>query len=121
MSNKEIYKTLGIKKGDVLSLQQILQITRMRQARDRAAEPVPYLRLGASSQSNPDPADTKAADLDEAVRAAVRALDPANDDHWTQAGLPAMRAVEQSVGNRGVSREDINRLMPGYERPQARG
>lgn len=42
---------------------------------------------------------------------AVAALDDANPDHWTQAGLPAIAAVEAIYGD-NVARADLDALDP---------
>jgi archaellum component FlaC len=53
------------------------------------------------------------------VKEAVEKLDPSNDAHWTQDGLPLVDAVRILAGNPGVTRDDINKALPGFVRPQA--
>ena len=47
----------------------------------------------------------------------VKALDPADDEHWTQEGLPAMDAIEAALNDEGISREDVEEAVPGFRRP----
>ena len=51
---------------------------------------------------------------------AVRALDPANDDHWTKSGQPAMKAVEALVGSDSVTRDEVEAVAPGFDREAAK-
>lgn len=52
------------------------------------------------------------------IRKAIENLDPANDEHWTNAGLPAVNAVSDAVGE-NVSRQQIAEAYPGYDRAKA--
>lgn len=54
-----------------------------------------------------------------AIRTALTKLDPENDEHWTDAGLPAVEAVRQLSGNDDVSRQDIKSLAPKLTREEA--
>lgn len=65
--------------------------------------------LEAQLAGSPDEPD---ADL---IRAAVDGLDPANDDHWTKAGLPDVKAVEAALGA-DVTRAQIEAAAPGVVR-----
>ena len=49
--------------------------------------------------------------------AAIKSLDPGNDDHWTESGLPAVAAVEVLFGN--TTRSEIKLAAPGYDRDAA--
>jgi len=49
---------------------------------------------------------------------AVRKLDPANDEHWTTSGQPAMKAVEALFG-KNVTRAAVEEVAPGYDREAA--
>lgn len=42
-------------------------------------------------------------------------LDPENDDHWTQAGKPAIPAVENLFGKK-IKRDDVEAAAPGFDR-----
>ncbi|WP_066795077.1 hypothetical protein [Sphingomonas soli] len=52
------------------------------------------------------------------IGSAIDLLDPANDDHWTGAGLPAVDAVKAILG-RDVTRAEINEAAPEFMRPTA--
>lgn len=54
----------------------------------------------------------------ELIKAAVDGLDPANDDHWTSAGLPAVDAVKEALGA-DVTRAQIEAAAPEAKRPEA--
>lgn len=54
--------------------------------------------------------------LDEALKA----LDPANDDHWTSDGLPRVDVITGLVGQ-AVTRADITGLAPGLTREALAG
>lgn len=54
-----------------------------------------------------------------ALRKAVMALDPAADTHWTAAGLPAMAAVEEALGDTGFTRADVSAAAPEWDRVKA--
>jgi hypothetical protein len=47
-------------------------------------------------------------------------MDPDVDEHWTQAGLPAMMAVEQALGKGGFTRKDLEASEPGWNRDKAK-
>lgn len=49
---------------------------------------------------------------------ALGALDPTNDDHWTAAGLPAMKVLEEWTGG-NLTRDDVNAASSGYNRDNA--
>ncbi len=55
------------------------------------------------------------------VAAALRQLDPANDEHWTADGKPKMAAVEAVLGRSDVTRADVDAALPGFNREKARG
>ncbi len=54
-----------------------------------------------------------------AGREALLKLDPANDDHWTDAGLPSVEAVREIAGVQTISRADITALAPNLNRDEA--
>ncbi len=58
-------------------------------------------------------------EMTEKIAAAVRGLDPENDEHWTDAGLPAMAAVESLVGSKDIKRADVNAAVPDWNRDKA--
>lgn len=56
----------------------------------------------------------------ERLAAALRQLDPENDDHWTKLGKPTMSAVEQFYGSAAVTRDEVEAAIPGFSRDAAR-
>jgi len=54
----------------------------------------------------------------EQIADAIHALDPRNDDHWTQSGLPRVDAIEELLDDPSITRGEINEAAPGYERPR---
>lgn len=57
--------------------------------------------------------------VDSAIEAAVKRLDPDNEDHWNKDGRPKLSAVEESLGRAGVTRSDVEASAPGWGRDQA--
>lgn len=53
------------------------------------------------------------------AREALIKLDPKNDDHWTEAGEPAVAAVRAIAGIDTISRADIKALAPKLTRDEA--
>lgn len=47
---------------------------------------------------------------------AVLALDPENDSHWTEDGLPSVEALASALANPSISRQTIEAIAPGYTR-----
>lgn len=54
----------------------------------------------------------------EAISGAVNALDPGNDDHWTNSGLPAVEALKDLLGE-DVTRAQIIEAVGDYTREKA--
>lgn len=54
------------------------------------------------------------------LAAALRQLDPENDDHWTKLGKPTMSAVEKLFGSAAVTRDEVEAAIPGFNRDVAR-
>lgn len=50
---------------------------------------------------------------------ALKALDPENEEFWTDAGLPKVAAIEDASGVVGVTRKDIEAAWPGFNRDKA--
>jgi hypothetical protein len=50
------------------------------------------------------------------IRAALLQLDAANDDHWTDDGLPVTSVVQRLATDQTITREDIQAAQPGFER-----
>lgn len=87
-------------------------------------ELVPAAGTVAQVEPNKDEGDgkeaaEKAGDADERLVAALKGLDPANDEHWTEKGLPELAAVEKIVG-RPVKRKDVSEALPGLTRAKAK-
>jgi hypothetical protein len=55
----------------------------------------------------------------EAIKEALAKLDPANDDHWTPNGLPALAALRTIANDPGITRKDVELADPGFMRPGA--
>ena len=53
--------------------------------------------------------------LAEQIIKALGQLDHANDQHWTNAGLPNVKAVESFLGQ-DITRADINNAAPDFRR-----
>jgi len=50
------------------------------------------------------------------IRQALTALDPTNDEHWTNDGSPRMDAVERLVGTKSITRRDVVDAAPMFNR-----
>ena len=48
--------------------------------------------------------------------AALNTLDPQDDTHWTQTGLPALLIVKRAAGMVSVTRADVLEAAPGLTR-----
>lgn len=55
-----------------------------------------------------------------AIAAAVMQLDPTNDNHWTEDGLPRIDTVKFLSGDSTVTRASINEAVPGLTRANAK-
>ena len=87
----------------------------------------PYLEVydGDDGEENAtiEPMDPAHSSLGEAVGDsivvnAVSELDPDNDDHWTDQGLPSVRAVNEIIGGKvKVSRTTNHNVIPLFSRP----
>jgi hypothetical protein len=51
------------------------------------------------------------------IRAALAQLDPTNNDHWTDDGLPKTGVVQRIANDQTIKRQDIQAAQPGFERP----
>lgn len=65
--------------------------------------------------------DSESSELDptDPMVKAVLSLDPANDEHWTGQGKPAMSAVEKAFGSADITRADVDKAMPDWDRAKA--
>ena len=78
------------------------------------------LTLLESLQPSDDesPADDDPGSGEMSLLKAVRELDPANDDQWTEGGKPAIKAVEAIYGQK-VTRKDIEAVASDVTRESA--
>jgi hypothetical protein len=75
----------------------------------------------------PEDADYRAEEpsssVNKDVANAVRKLDPDVDGHWVMTGAhkgkPKLQAIEDAYGKAGLTRQDIEAAMPGYNRDAA--
>lgn len=56
------------------------------------------------------------SELQQDIRNALSILDPGNDEHWTQAGLPSVEVIKDLVGKDGVNRSAIDAVASGFDR-----
>lgn len=54
------------------------------------------------------------------VVSALKKLDPNNANHWRADGLPRMEAIEAFMGRTDVTRGDVSKAWPGFDRELAR-
>lgn len=54
----------------------------------------------------------------DSIKAALAKLDPANDDHWTAAGLPAVGEVKILTSSATLTRADIEAADAAFVRPE---
>ena len=68
-------------------------------------------------------AEEPSSQVNTDVANAVRKLDPDVDSHWVMTGAhkgkPKLQAVEDAYGKAGLTRQDIEAAMPGYNRDAA--
>lgn len=57
--------------------------------------------------------------INEALRKVVMNLDPKNDDHWTDDGMPKLATIEEAYGSADVTRADVDAVEPGWDRDKA--
>lgn len=56
--------------------------------------------------------------MENNIRAYLAKLDPGNEDHWTNAGLPSVAAVSKMAGE-VITRAQIAEAWPGFDREAA--
>lgn len=63
------------------------------------------------------------SEVNEVIKEAVLKLDPQVDDHWVKAGAaagkPKLAAVEEAYGKAGLTRNDVEAALPGWDRDKA--
>jgi hypothetical protein len=52
---------------------------------------------------------------------AVKKLDPNNDNHWTADGLPRIDTVRMLASDTSLTREQVDKIAPAFNREAARG
>lgn len=52
----------------------------------------------------------------ELIRATLAQLDNANDEHWTKSGLPDMKAIEALMGDKSITRAEVETVTPNLKR-----
>lgn len=57
--------------------------------------------------------------MSEKILAALRQLDPANDNHWTAEGQPRIDTVKLLAGDQTITRDAITQALPGFVRARA--
>lgn len=69
-------------------------------------------------------AEEPPSEVNEAVAAAIRTLDPDVDSHWVTAGArkgkPKLHVVEEAYGKNNLTIQDLEAAMPNYTRDVAR-
>lgn len=55
-------------------------------------------------------------DMPTKIRVALELLDPKNNEHWTEMGLPKVEAVCVLVEDNEITRADIEAALPGFTR-----
>jgi hypothetical protein len=78
------------------------------------ARGLPFLSIAGPGPTADTGDDTPATAED--IASAIGLLDPANDDHWTKAGLPEVAAVAELAG-KPVTRAAITAAAPDAKRP----
>lgn len=53
------------------------------------------------------------------LKEALQKLDPGNDNHWTQDGSPRLETVKFNNGGNAVTREEIEKDFPGFNKSTA--
>ena len=56
-------------------------------------------------------------EFQDKIRAALAQLDPTDNDHWTDDGLPKTGVVQRIANDSTIKRTDIQAASPGFERP----
>lgn len=59
--------------------------------------------------------------MTEEIKNALLILDPAADDQWTQAGLPSIDSVKGLSGLSDITRDDVTKAWPEFNREFAKG
>jgi hypothetical protein len=57
--------------------------------------------------------------MSQKLKEALLELDPDNDEHWTEQGLPAMSAIHSITGDETISRKMVTDVAPKFNRMSA--
>lgn len=72
---------------------------------------------------NPLEPTEPSSSINEAVKAALLKLDPNEDRHWVMTGgrkgKPRLSAVEEAYGKAGLTIDDLETALPGWDRDRA--
>lgn len=100
----------------------VLEVGDVIEVDGRAAEITGFAADGTPELKflDEDPGEGKEGEVNEKLVAAIKALDPKDDGHWTKHGKPQMAAVEKLYGSAGITRDDVEAAVPGYDRDQAK-
>jgi hypothetical protein len=74
------------------------------------------IKAAASGETEPGTI-SQAGVTDDAIKAALAKLDPANEDHWTNEGKPAMAAVNALLPTH-ITRDRLEAVAPDFSRPE---
>jgi len=74
------------------------------------------LAVESATQGNETEVPQLESELHATINVALDQLEHDNDNHWTDAGLPAMNAIEAMVGDEKVNRSDVEAARPGFVR-----
>lgn len=77
-------------------------------AQDLPQQPTP---VAQTVQNDPNPEL-----LQDEIRKAIGLLDHDNDAHWTAAGFPAIKALEERIKRKGLTRDLVMKAAPGFTR-----
>lgn len=54
--------------------------------------------------------------VNEKLALVVKSLDPDNNSHWTQSGIPMLAVVAKAYGDESVTRKEVEVAVPGFNR-----
>lgn len=90
--------------------------TSQRTASNGTGDDDPEGRSSQRSSSVHGGQEGPASPTDERLAEALTKLDPEDDSHWTQNGLPKFETVCKLYGSTDITRSDIDKAAPGLTR-----
>ena len=119
--DKELLAALKYAKANGLSGEDIVDVVNQE---NNENEPETVVGDDNESKAEGEPEKSEEApdaeSVGDKIKLALDLLDHDNDEHWTQAGLPSMDAVEALVGDDTITRSDVESASPGFVRnPEA--